>query len=73
VQFVISDNAEIGEGILHVSPSVPMIDMRSSMSNGVFSGMHHTVSSVAVAPPAKRYMVSIDIWISEAAHVRVWA
>ena len=40
-----------------MKPSVPMIDMRSSMSNGVFSGMHHTVSSVAVAPPAKRYIV----------------
>ena len=34
-------------------PASPMIDIRSSMSNGVFSGMDHTVSSVAVAPPGR--------------------
>ncbi len=42
-----------------------MIDMRSSMSNGVFSGMHQRSSRVAVAPPLKRYMGLADVGILE--------
>jgi hypothetical protein len=35
------------------------------MSNGVFSGMHLTVSNVAVAPPAKTVHRLADVWVFE--------